>query len=85
MEPYEKLFSVGFWYIYVQYTADDPDCRFDYIIYNKDFDEVDGGLIGDLDCNWNLMRAAAEIAISEGLSGPMAELDVKAYRDKLTA
>ena len=56
---YEALFKTGEYYLYVQHTADDPEYDFDYTFYDKDFNDVDGGVIGR-HTNWDLTRAALE-------------------------
>jgi len=61
-EPFEGLFKTDAGYIYVQYTAEDPDCDFDYTVYDDQFNDIDGGLIGESGvCKWDLEEAAVEI------------------------
>lgn len=56
----EALFKIPGHFIYVQYLSDDPEYFFDYTIYDNDFNDLDGGVIGT-DPRWDLRRAAIEI------------------------
>lgn len=84
-ESFEALFlTTKGYYLYVQYTADDPECDFDYVIYDEDFADVDGGLIGEY-TDWNLDRAADEI-LSDGpvsYGSRILRLDLEDYRSYL--
>lgn len=84
-EPYEALFvtTTGY-YLYVQHTADDPECDFDFTIYDEDFLPEDGGLIGE-NTDWNLDMAADEIMRGQPIKcgTRAARLDIEDYRDYL--
>ena len=86
-EPFEALYltTTGY-YLYVQYTADDPEYDFDYTIYDRDFLDEDGGVIGEY-TKWDLDEAADQIL----RAGPvrygsrMERLHIDDYRDYLDA
>lgn len=84
-ESYEALFSAGDQYIYVQYLYDDMEYDFDYTIFDRDFNDIDGGVIGESGTaipfggDWDLQRAAEEIA---GYSAGVIRLDLDEFRDR---
>ena len=81
-ESFEALYRIkNVGYLYVQYTADDPEYDFDYAIFDNDFQDVDGGVIG-VNTRWNLDAAASVIA-RENILPAIWRLDIDAYRDKL--
>lgn len=84
----EALFKVPGYYIHVQYLSDDPEYCFDYTIYDDDFNDIDGGVIGT-DDSWDLRRAAEEV-VSEAqyysgldIEGTPHLLNIEEYEDKL--
>lgn len=92
-ERYEALYRINnIGYLYVQYTADDPEYDFDYTVFDNDFHDVDGGVIG-VDTRWDLDAAADAICEdiqqtlkSRGFTAgrpTIWRLDIDAYMDKL--
>lgn len=82
-EPYEALYlTTAGYYLHVQYTADDPECDFDYTIYDEDFLDEDGGLIGE-NTDWTLDEAADQIMCIEPVryGSRMTRLNIDDYRD----
>lgn len=90
IERFESLFSVGNnHYLYVQHTADDPEYDFDFTLYDRNFRDVDGGVIGQ-NTDWSLKRAAREIIDSyssekdfDKPTGKLREIDLEQYRDRI--
>ena len=81
-EPLEKLFQVDTdYFIHIQHLADDPEYEFDYTIYDWNFTDIDGGVIGAAGCGWTIEQTLQEIVSGEGyLSGCWTEVDMELYR-----
>jgi len=77
-ESFEKLFMCKKkdQFIYIQYLADDAEYVFDYTIYNNTFEEIDGGVIGEPGCGWDLLKAARNVIGVRNLS----ECNLDSYR-----
>lgn len=63
LESFEKMFFSPKTnrYICIQYLTDDPEYDFDYTIFDVDFNDIDGGVIGQR-TDWNLFEAAIEVS-----------------------
>lgn len=61
-DPAEAIYRIHGHYIFIQYLADDPEYLFDYTIYDNDFNNIDGGVVG-IDASWNMDRVLKEILI----------------------
>lgn len=84
-ESYDALFCAGDQYIYVQYLYDDAEYDFDYTIFDRDFNDIDGGVIGESGTaipfggDWDLQRAAEEI-VERGVK--VIRLDLDEFRGR---
>ena len=76
-EDFEKLFLCPKTnqFIYIQYLSDDPEYDFDYTIFDDQFNDIDGGVIGQRS-DWDLKEAAIEATGDYSL----VEKDLDYYR-----
>ena len=77
------LFRLKNGYVFVQYLDDDPDCDFDYTIYDNEFSDIDGGVIGEGVYDvWDLKRAAEEVVGKGMIIGGIDYNKLRAFCDQ---